>query len=291
MVGLGEILWDLLPSGRQLGGAPANFAFHAAQLGNLGVAASRVGTDDLGNDILDRLGSLGLSAEFIQRDPVHPTGTVKVEIGSGGQPRYTIVENVAWDHLEWTPELEQLAARTNAVCFGSLAQRAPDSRKTILRFLSACRPDALRIFDINLRGEFFTPEIIESGLSVSRIAKMNDEELPRVAEIVGAKGMGEESLARELIRRFGLKLVCVTRGARGSLLASAGEISVHPGFQVSVADTVGSGDAFVAAVAHHYLRGAPLEKINQAANRLGAWVATQLGATPRMSDELLAEIA
>ncbi|MBI1784365.1 carbohydrate kinase, partial [Candidatus Sumerlaeota bacterium] len=166
IVGLGEILWDLLPEGRLLGGAPANFAFHAAQLGERGVAVSRVGIDPLGDEIVARLQSLNLDPAHIQRDPYRPTGTVKVEIETGGQPRYTIVEDVAWDAIEWTPSLQALAERTEAVCFGSLAQRDSRSRATIIRFLESCPGDALRVFDINLRGHFFDAPTIGRGLEL-----------------------------------------------------------------------------------------------------------------------------
>lgn len=282
VVGLGEILWDMLPEGKQLGGAPANFAYHADRLGERGIAASRIGKDELGGEILARLSELKLDLSGIQIDEKAPTGTVKVQLGPGGQPSYTIVEGVAWDRLEWTPGWEQLAQRTDAVCFGSLAQRSEVSRRTIHSFLRACRPEAVRIFDINLRGDFYSKEVLQESLQLSRIAKLNDEELPKVGALLGLTGEGEVGLAKALRTRFELDLVCVTRGARGSLLVARDEVSEHPGFQVVVADTVGSGDAFVAAVAHHFMRGASLERINEAANKLGAFVASRRGATPEI---------
>lgn len=286
VVGLGEILWDLLPQGKQLGGAPANFAYHAAQLGERGVAASRVGEDPLGAEILGRIAALGLDPGFLQRDPSHPTGTVAVEIGPGGQPSYTIIENVAWDRLEFSPAWQALAAETDAVCFGSLAQRGDLARAAIQSFLQALRPEAVPIFDINLRGSFYSAELIGQGLGLAKIAKLNDEELPVVAGLLGLKSSGEIDLARELLDLRQLELVCVTRGARGSLLVSRGGVSEHPGYPAQVADTIGAGDAFVAAMAHHWLRGSELGRVNEAANRLGAFVASQPGATPPIPDEI-----
>jgi len=289
IVGLGEILWDLLPTGRLLGGAPANFAFHAKQLGNDAAALSRVGADELGREILDRVGALGLPRNLVQVDSALPTGTVNVDLADG-QPQYTIVEGVAWDRMEWTPDWRTLAARTRAVCFGSLAQRDPVSRGTIHAFLDACPQDAVRIFDINLRQHFHSPEIISAGLRRSQIAKLNDEELPRVIEMLGLAGGDELSMSRTILEAFDLKMGCLTRGAKGSLLVAPNESNEHPGHKVTVSDTIGSGDAFVAAVAHHYLRGASLERINEAANRLGAFVASRSGATPKLPSEILGAV-
>lgn len=298
MVGLGELLWDLLPGGRKMGGAPANFAFHARQLGADASPVSRVGDDDLGREILDRIRRLGLSADHVQIDPEVPTGTVQVALGPGGMPSYTITENVAWDRLAWTPELEALAGRADAVCYGSLAQRAEPSRETIRRFLAATRPAALRIFDINLRGDFYSAEVLAGGLELARVAKMNDEELPIVCRLLGlpfegereseperAGSEGERAACAVLRERFDLELVCLTRGERGSLLVGRADAAETPGVPVRVADTVGAGDAFVAAVAYHLLNGAPLEAVGRAANALGAWVAGQPGATPELTDD------
>lgn len=286
-VGLGEILWDLLPRGKQLGGAPANFAYHCSQLGNRGIAASRIGRDSLGEEIVARLTEAQLSPDFLQLDEVHPTGTVDVNIDAAGQPQYTIVENVAWDFIEWNESMAALAHDTAAVCFGSLAQRNAASRQSILRFLDRCPDSALRIFDINLRQHYFDREVLAGGLERATIAKLNDEELPRVADAIGIARDAEETMARELLDRFKLKLVAVTRGARGSMLLNAETVSVHPGVSVKVVDTVGAGDAFVAAIAHHVLRGSPLDVANKAANRLGAYVASQPGAMPPIPADIL----
>lgn len=280
IVGLGELLWDLLPSGKQLGGAPANFAYITTLLGDAGIPASRVGRDDLGDEALNRINQLGLSSAFIQRDPMHPTGTVKVEIDSSGQPRFDILKPVAWDFLEWTPAWRQLAKDADAVCFGSLAQRSSQSRPTIKSFLQATCPETLRIFDVNLRQNFYTAQILTESMKLATIVKLNHEELPKIVHLFELGYRDELDSARHLLSLHDLKLVCVTRGRGGSLLISRDEHNEHPGFKVKVADTVGAGDAFTAALVHGYLRGAPLAQINETANRVGAWVASQSGAMP-----------
>lgn len=280
IVGLGELLWDILPSGKQLGGAPANFAYITKLLGDKGIPASRVGRDPLGDEALHRLAHLGLSADYTQRDPMHPTGTVRVEVDSTGQPRFEISESVAWDFLDWTPQWQKLAQQADAVCFGSLAQRSERSRSTIRNFVLASRPNAVRVFDLNLRQNFYTAEILAESLSLATIVKLNHEELPRIMRLFDWEHHSEEDAARRLLSLHDLKLVCVTRGNSGSLLVSASEYSEHPGFRIKVADTVGAGDAFTAALVHGYLRGTSLSEINEAANRVGAWVASQSGATP-----------
>ena len=282
VVGLGELLWDLFPAGKQLGGAPANFAYITSLLGDEGIPASRLGDDDLGTEALRRLGELGLPTEFIQKDSDHPTGTVKVEVDRAGQPRFEISESVAWDFLAWTPQWQMLSERADAVCFGSLAQRSETSRATIRKFLHAMRPNALRVFDVNLRQNFFTPQILSESMDLASVVKLNHEELPRIMRLFEMDHHSEKDSARRLLSSHHLNLVCVTRGTNGSLLVTATETSEHPGFKVKVADTVGAGDAFTAALAHGYLRHSPLAQINETANRVGAWVASQPGATPRL---------
>jgi fructokinase len=292
---LGELLWDLLPSGKQLGGAPANFAYITNLLGNTGLPASRVGHDSLGDEAILSLAQLGLSAAFVQRDSTNPTGSVKVEIGADGQPRFDILEPVAWDFLEWTPSWQQLAEEADAVCFGSLAQRSQQSRGTILRFLEATRAEAVRIFDVNLRQNFYTAPILADSMKLATIVKLNHDELPQIARLQGWENSGEKDSAQRLLSAYDLKLVCVTRGDGGSLLISPDQCSEHPGFAVKVVDTVGAGDAFTATLVNGYLRGAPLAEINHTANRVGAWVASQSGATPAVKPgglaHSLAEIA
>jgi fructokinase len=295
VVGLGELLWDLLPAGMQLGGAPANFAYITSLLGDEGIPASRLGQDSLGADAIRRLGALGLSTEFIQKDADHPTGTVKVEVDGTGQPRFEISESVAWDFFDWTPQWRKLAQRADAVCFGSLAQRSQRSRAAIRRFLMASRKSAVRIFDVNLRQNFYTAQVLSESMRLATIVKLNHEELPMIMRLFEWENRGEEDSARRLLSSHALKLVCLTRGDSGSLLVSAHERSEHPGFKVKVADTVGAGDAFTAALVHGYLRGTPLALINETANRVGAWVATQSGATPALKPgslvQTLAEIS
>jgi len=289
VVGLGELLWDLFPAGKQLGGAPANFAYITSLLGDQGIPASRLGQDSLGEDAICRLGELGLSTEFIQKDVQHPTGTVNVEVDRTGQPRFEISESVAWDFLEWTPQWQKLAEQTDAVCFGSLAQRSEQSCKTIRRFLLGLRKNAVRIFDVNLRQNFYTVEVLAQSMKLATIVKLNHEELPRIMRFFDPQSLGEEDSARRLLSSHDMKLVCVTRGSAGSLLVSADERSEHPGFKVKVADTVGAGDAFTAALVHGYLRGTPLAQINETANRVGAWVASQPGATPAPKTDGMAQ--
>lgn len=280
VVGLGEVLWDLFPEGKQLGGAPANFAYMANLLGDRGIIASRVGADTLGDEARAKLTSLGLDTSFLQLDSAHPTGTVNVTLDREGRPSYEITDPVAWDFLAWEREWQSLAQQADAVCFGSLAQRSSSSRETIRAFLGALRPGAARIFDVNLRQAFYSAETIAASVKLADIIKLNHEELPRVMQLLGLAQDDDASSAERLLRACGAKLVCVTRGANGSLLAGRNERDEHPGFRVPVADTVGAGDAFTAALVHHFLRGTSLAAMNEAANRMGAWVVSRAGATP-----------
>jgi len=280
LVGLGEALWDLLPSGKQLGGAPTNFVYASRLLGDEAIIASRVGFDEQGQEILNRLERLGLSTSYVQRDDGHPTGTVHVQVDERGRPAFMITKDVAWDYLEWTPQWQELAAQADAVCFGSLAQRSPNSRKTIQRFLQTTSPAALRVFDANLRQSFYTAELLCESLKAATIVKLNDDELRQLSELLKLSGKDERTLAVQLMRAFDLEMVCITREARGSLLVTEKVMTEHFGLQVKVADTIGAGDAFTAALVHCYLRRASLEEVSDAANRMGAWMATQVGATP-----------
>ena len=290
MVGLGELLWDMFPQGKQLGGAPANFAYMTALLGDRGIVASRVGEDRLGQEAVWQLKASGLDTSQIQMDGEHATGTVHVQLDSKGQAEYKFADDVAWDHLGWSEEWEALAKSADAVCFGSLAQRADESRMTIRKFLQSVPVNAARIFDVNLRQAFYSAEILRVALLHANIMKVNHEELPRIVELFGEKFGSEKEAACWLAREFDLKLVCVTRGPKGSLLVCGSEKDEHPGFTVKVADTVGAGDAFAAALAHHWLRQTPLEEMNLAANRLGAWVASQEGAMPVADESVLSAI-
>lgn len=288
-IGLGELLWDLLPSGRQLGGAPANFAHIASLLGNRSAVVSRIGNDDLGREARDRCSALSLDVSHLQIDPTRPTGIVNVKIDTLGVPEFEIVDNVAWDNIEYTSDLKQLATEADVVCFGSLAQRRDPSRTTIQQFLKATRERCLRIFDVNLRQNYYTPVILRTGFALSTVVKMNHTELPIVLAAIGLPSTDDEFADAELLlEHYGLELVCVTRGAFGSILVNRKGRSDHSGFRVKVADTVGAGDAFTATLAHGYRQGLALDAINEAANRMGGWVASQPGATPsHIPDELL----
>jgi fructokinase len=286
IVGLGEILWDLLPQGRQLGGAPANFAYISGLLGHRAIVASAIGADALGEELRKHLQQLKLDTSFLQVDREHPTGTVKVALDREGQPKYEIEKDVAWDFLHWTAEWRRLSEQADAICFGTLAQRVMLSRATIQAFLAASRADAIRIFDVNLRQNFFSAYVLAASLRLANVAKLNDAELPVVMRSLELAGDDEKSSAECLRRAFGLSLVCVTRGCRGSLLVREGECDEHPGFTVRVQDLVGAGDAFTAALAHHLLRSSPLQTMNEAANRMGAWVASEAGATPPATKDL-----
>jgi fructokinase len=291
VVGLGELIWDMLPDGKQLGGAPTNFAYISNLLGNNVVVASRVGRDLLGREACARLESMGISTAYLQLDDRHPTGTVGVSIGEKGEAHFAVNENSAWDYLEWSARWEELALSADAVCFGTLGQRHPQGRETILKFLTTTRADAVRVFDVNLRHSFFTPDMLARSLKLAGIVKLSSEELSTVARILGFDGeVEEEASSKRLIERFGLKLVAITRGEKGSLLVSKEESINHPGFRVEVKDTIGAGDAFTATLTHYYLRGASLSAISTAANRVGAWITTQAGATPEEGSQILTEI-
>jgi fructokinase len=230
----------------------------------------------------------------IQRDPSHPTGTVKVEVDSKGQPEYQITENVAWDFMEFSEDWISLARSAHAVCFGSLAQRNAPSRAAIRAFLSALPSFAIGIFDVNLRQSYFNAEILRDSARRAKVLKLNHEEFPRFLDLLQCPLKNSERSeitgARWLCRDFASRLVCITRGAKGSLLVTAESHHEHPGFSVKIADTVGAGDAFTAALVHHALRGSSLATMNAAANRMGAWVASQEGATPSADPEILAEV-
>ncbi len=290
MVGLGEVLWDFLPSGRVLGGAPANFAYMASVLGSEGIVASRVGNDELGHEACRVMQQLRLSTAYLQHDDSHETGSATVSIDAAGQPNFTIKEPVSWDFLKWTSEWEELSARADVICFGSLAQRSPASAVTIECFLRNAPTGALRIFDVNLRQSFYTQNVLRRSFHQADIVKLNDHELFQVASLFHL-GLGtEQMLAERLLKQFELRLVCLTRAARGSLLVSDNQTVEHKGLLVKVADAIGAGDAFTACLAHHYVRGYSLEEISESANRFASWVATQTGAMPPISTDKLQSI-
>lgn len=277
VVGIGEILWDIIPSGKLLGGAPANFAFHAQQLGAVATIVSRVGNDENGREILDRLRQLNVATDGIQRDETFPTGTVSVQVSEGGQPSYTIHENVAWDRLK------ESEVEADAICFGTLAQRSAASREAIQKTVAAQK--GLRVLDVNLRQHFYSRELLAQSLELANVLKVNDHELPLIAEMFGVGGDARAQMLA-LAEEFSLQTVACTRGGNGSLLFSRGQWSEHPGISVRVADTIGAGDSFTAAMTIGLLRNWDLETINARANEVAAFVASQPGGTPLLPDSI-----
>lgn len=284
IIGMGEVLWDLLPAGKQLGGAPANVALHARALGADAALVSRVGDDEAGRDILRRLDDQGLPGALVQTDPSAPTGTVTVELRGKGIPHYTIHEGVAWDRIAATPEALAAVAGADAVCFGSLAQRHPVSRAAIRKLVGHSPESALRVFDINLRQHYFTPETLDASLQLANVLKLNDAELPLLAGQCGLTGAVENQL-EALAARFGLKVIAFTRGAQGSLLWQEGRRSERRGPDVKVVDTVGAGDSFTATMVMGLLRGMDLDETNERANAVASFVCSQPGATPPLPQE------
>jgi len=293
IVALGEILWDMLPSGKQMGGAPANFAYHAQELGSgrvKSIIVSSIGDDDLGREISNRLQSHGLSRRYITVDSEHTTGMVSVTMHEDGKHSFEIKEDVAWDHIPDRPTLHQLAKRADVVCFGSLAQRSPTSKNTMHTFLQHLSSSAWCIFDINLRQSFYTKQTIETSLQFANVLKLNDEDdLAFMSALVPGKG-DEESLLRELTGRYALGLVVLTKGAQGSILFSQEQDKAfyHNGYAIDAAgaDTVGAGDAFTAAIAVGLLKQYDYDFLQDCANRAAAFVCSQAGATPPLKEDL-----
>ncbi|MBP3712933.1 MAG: carbohydrate kinase [Bacteroidaceae bacterium] len=284
IVGIGEALWDCLPEGRKLGGAPANFAYHIGQFGWCSKVVSAVGNDALGDEILQVFQKVKLPYDIAK--VVQPTGTVQVTLSADGIPSYEICEDVAWDNIPWTDELSALAARTKAVCFGSLAQRSPVSRQTIMRFLASMDEDTERIYDINLRQHFYSLEVIEESLRQATMLKLNDEEIVIVANLLGLNGSIEEQ-CRQILHRYPLlRLVVLTCGAIGSYVFSADETSYIETLKVKVADTVGAGDSFTATFVAHILAGVPVREAHRKAVIVSAYVCTQHGAMPKLPEDL-----
>ncbi|MBR5736361.1 MAG: carbohydrate kinase [Bacteroidales bacterium] len=277
IVGLGEILFDLLPSGAQLGGAPANFAYHVCRLGGRGVAVSAIGKDSLGEEVKAILASKKLEAVLPEVD--YPTGVVKVALDERGVPEYTIIEDVAWDNVPYTAEMKTLASQAAAVCFGTLAQRNPVTRATVMQFISDMPEDSLKVYDINLRQHFYSREIIEESLKVADILKINDEEIAIVGEMFGMEGE-YEAICRIFIECYGLRLVILTKGAEGSEVITMEETYSLACPEVEIADTVGAGDSFTAAFVYAYLRGDSLADCHSLANRISAFVCSRSGAMP-----------
>ena len=280
VVGMGEALWDVLPEGKKIGGAPANFAYHVSQFGLPSCVVSAVGDDALGHEIVDNLTSKGLS--LLIAEVPYPTGTVQVEIDPAGIPQYEIKENVAWDNIPFTDTLEDLARNTQAVCFGSLAQRNVVSRETINRFLDVM-PDndrTLRVFDVNLRQGFYTKEILTNSMERCNILKINDEELVTVSRMFGYPGIDLQDKCWILLGKYNLKMLILTCGINGSYVFTPGNVSFQPTPTVEVADTVGAGDSFTAAFIAAILKGKSVADAHSLAVRTSAYVCTKNGAMP-----------
>lgn len=286
VVGMGEALWDMLPEGRKLGGAPANFAYHVSQFGLDSRVVSAVGDDELGNEILANFAEKQLDCQI--EKVAYPTGTVQVTLDEKGIPCYEIKEGVAWDNIPYTPALENLAKQTHAVCFGSLAQRNAVSRETINRFIDQMPEDenVLKIFDINLRQHFYSKELIEASLKKSNVLKINDEELVVVGEMFGFADIDFQDKCWILLAKYNLKMLILTCGTEGSYVFTPGEVSFLETPQVQVADTVGAGDSFTGAFVAAILSGKTVKDAHRLAVDVSAFVCTQNGAMPELSEEL-----
>jgi fructokinase len=285
VVGLGELLWDVFPDSRRPGGAPANVAFHAQQLGCRGLVASRVGTDPPGEELCAYLHGKGLDTRLIQRDPLHPTGRVTVDVSRPERPHYTIHEEVAWDYVAADPDLLDAARAADAICFGTLAQRSPVSRATVRQVLAAAADECLIVYDVNLRQNYYQRDWIEASLERLSVLKLNHDEVAVLGPLLGIPDHDDAAFASAVQKRYGVRLVCVTRAERGCLLVGAGERAEARGSPVEVVDAVGAGDAFTAALIAAVLRDWPLESVAEFANCVGSLVTTRPGAMPDLRDE------
>ena len=286
VVGMGEALWDVLPEGKKIGGAPANFAYHVSQFGLNSRVVSAVGEDKLGTEILDNFRAKQLNC-MIETVP-YPTGTVQVELDAEGVPCYDIKEGVAWDNIPFTPALADLARQTRAVCLGSLAQRSVVSRQTINSFLDAMPQDdnVLKIFDVNLRQSFYTKEILCNSFSKCNILKINDEELVTVSRMFGYPGIDLQDKCWILLAKYNLKMLILTCGVNGSYVFTPGNVSFVETPKVEVADTVGAGDSFTATFVAAILKGLCVQEAHKLAVKVSAYVCTQNGAMPELPESL-----
>ena len=285
IVGLGEALWDCLPNGSKLGGAPANFAYHTSQFGFEAYAVSALGNDALGDQTVKEFDEKQL--RYIMPRVAYPTGTVQVTLDQQGVPTYDIKQGVAWDNIPFTPEVETLAKRTDCVCFGSLAQRSEVSRTTINRFIDAMPNDSLKIFDINLRQNFYTKEIIQDSLRKCDILKINDEELVTIGRLFNYPGLDMENKCWLILGKYNLKMLVLTCGTNGSYVFAPAEKSFQPTPHVDVVDTVGAGDSLTGSFAAAILSGMPLADAHRLAVEVSAYVCTQQGAMPRLPQKLI----
>lgn len=285
IVGLGEVLWDMLPDGKKIGGAPANFAYHMSQCDFPTYLVSAVGNDELGEQIRDTLSETGLNILL----PVveQPTGTVDVELDNEGIPQYTIRENVAWDNIPFTPEVEALAKRTATVCFGTLAQRGEQSRKTIEAYLAAMPEEGVKVCDMNLRGNYYSKEVIESSMRVSDVVKVNKEELVEICRVLGVELTDQHLVVRDFLEQYKLEMFIVTCGTEGSFVYCEDQSATClPTPAVEVVDTVGAGDAFTAIFVAGMLGGLEVRWAHMLAVEAAAYVCTQAGAMPILPDDI-----
>ena len=282
VVGIGELLWDVLPGQKKIGGAPVNFAYHVAKLGMESMAISAVGKDDLGTELIGLLEYLKINYDVQKTE--YPTSTVLVTLSGQGVPQYEICEPVAWDFIRMKPEWEDLAKNASAVCFGSLAQRGEVSRDTIRQFVKMTSEQAYKVFDINLRQHFYSEQLIKDSLDLCNVLKINDEELETVAATFALSGTQEE-ICRKLIAAYQLKLLVLTCGTNGSYLYSANQTSFKKTPSVKVADTVGAGDSFTAAIVSGLLNGDTIDEMHETAVKLSAFVCTVHGAMPEYHRE------
>jgi len=285
IAGIGELLWDVLPEAEVLGGAPVNFSYHVTALGARGVPVSTIGRDPRGDRALNELQRRGLETSAVSICPDFATGYVKAMVDTEGKACYDFPAEVAWDHLLINDYAENLRLGLDAVCFGSLAQRAEQSRRAIYGFLDSLGRETLKVFDINLRQDFYSRKVIEDSLKRTDILKLNDEELPVLAGLLRLKGSADRWLA-SLVDRFHLKMAVLTRGGGGSLLLTPDKASRHPGIITRVEDTIGAGDSFTAAATLGFLQGMALDDINEQANRIAAYVCSQQGAMPPVPESL-----
>lgn len=280
VVGLGEVLWDMLPEGRKIGGAPVNFAYHAGQFGIDTMAVSAIGNDKLGEDTIAEMNGKHLNHIF--PSVPYPTGSVQVSLDEKGVPAYDIKENVAWDNIPFTNEIESVARSCRAVCFGSLAQRNAVSRNTIRKFIESTPDGCIRIFDINLRQNFYTGNVIHDSLELCNILKINDEEIMLVSRMFNYDSSNIENVCRTIMEDFSLEMVILTCGTKGSYIFTKGGVSFMPTPKVNVADTVGAGDSFTGSFCAAILRGLPVAEAHKKAVEVSAYVCTQNGAMPEI---------
>jgi len=283
---IGEVLWDIVGDEKHLGGAPFNFAAHCQQLGTCSTIISRVGTDRLGDEILERAAALGLDYSLIQRDLDHPSGQVQVSLGSDGQPSYDIQSGAAYDYLQAPPEAIARMAASDVICFGTLAQRAATAKESIHSLLKSAT-NALIVCDLNLRPPHYTAQTVQESITICDVLKLNEDELRNVQNMLGPHNLDRDDFALHLLNNYGIELLCVTRGAQGCYLRTVDERVDAPGYRCQVKDTIGSGDAFTAALITQYTAGNLLAATADFANLVGAYVATQSGAVPPISADRL----